>query len=134
MKYWLEENCARTTACGILYNYDHPKASEVLFKSFSPFNQGLQERLVCLSVIGSLAALSYLLNDKGISPHEITDKATKFKTAFREEFDTIHCADLLYPDLKMLDPYPDEPARLEVCTKAVKHAVKEVEKIIESIK
>ena len=91
MKYYLEENCARTITCGILDYCNHPKACEVLFKSFSPFNQGLQERSVCGSVIGSLSALSYLLNDKSISPHEITDKVTKFKTELQKEFDTIHC-------------------------------------------
>ncbi len=134
MKYWLDANCSRTTACGILDFYNYPVASEVLFKSFATFGSGLQERLVCGSVIGSLAALNYILSEKGLSPQEISDKSIEFKTAFRKKFGTIHCADLLYPDLKILDPYPDEPKRLEICTKTVEHAVKEVEKIIESIK
>ena len=46
MKYWLDENCSRTTACGILDFYNYPAASEVLFKSFSTFGEGLEERLV----------------------------------------------------------------------------------------
>ena len=134
MKYWLDENCSKTTACGILDFYNYPVASEVLFKSFSPFGEGLQERLICGSVIGSLSALSYILSEKGLSPQQIDEKATEFKTAFRKKFGTIQCADLLYPDLKILDPYPTEPKRLEICTKAVEHTVKEVEKIIKSIK
>jgi len=90
--------------------------------------------LVCGSVIGSLSALSYILSEKGSSPKEIAEKATEFKTAFRKKFGTIHCADLVYPDLKRLDPYPSDPKRLEICTKTVEHAVKEVEKIIKSMK
>ena len=132
-KYWLDENCSQTTASGILDFYNYPVASEVLFKSFSSFNQGLQERLVCGSVIGSMAALNYILSEKGLSRQTIAEKTIEFKTAFRKKFGTIQCADLLYPDLKILDPYPEEPKRLEICTKAVEHALKEIEKIIKNL-
>ena len=133
-KYWLDENCARTTASGLLDFYDYKDASEVLFKSFAPFGEGLGERLICGSVVGSIAALSYILSEKGLTKHEILEKTEVFKTAFREEFGTIRCSELLYPDVKLKDPYPKDPVRLDICTKAVEKSVLEVQKIVESIK
>ena len=133
-KYWLDNNCAMTTACGILDFYDYKEASKVLFKSFAPFGEGLGERLVCGSVVGSLAALSYILSDKGLTKQVILEKTEVFKTAFREEFGTIRCSELLYPDVKLEDSYPKDPIRLEICTKTVEKAVLEVKKIVDSIK
>ncbi len=131
--YWFDENCSRTTACGILDFYNYKDASDVLFKSLAPFGEGLGERLVCGSVIGSIAALSYILSEKGLTKKEIGEKTDAFKTAFRKEFGTIRCSELLYPELKVADPYPTDPVRLDICSKTVKKAVLEVQKIIESI-
>jgi len=132
--YWFDENCSRTTACGILDFNNYKDASDVLFKSLAPFGEGLGERLICGSVIGSIAALSYILSEKGLTEKEISEKAEIFKTAFREEFGTIHCSELLYPDLKFSDPYPKDPVRLDICTKTVEKSVLEVQKLVESIK
>ncbi|NPD88633.1 MAG: C_GCAxxG_C_C family protein [Asgard group archaeon] len=132
-KYWLDENCARTTACGILDYYKYTDASEILFKSFAPFGEGLGERLTCGSVIGSLAALSYILSEKVLSKQEILKKADIFKESFREEFGTIQCSAILQPYLKQNESYPSDPVRLDICTKTIKKAVLEVERIIESL-
>jgi len=129
-KYWQDENCARTTSRGILEYFKYPEAGEILFKSFVPFGEGLDERLICGAVIGSMSAMSYILSEKGLSKKEIYEKAEDFKTAFRDEFGTIQCSELLYPYLKKHEPYPTDPVRLEICTKTVEKAVLEVERII----
>jgi C_GCAxxG_C_C family probable redox protein len=131
--YWFDENCSRTTACGILDFYDYKDASDVLFKSLTPFGEGLGERLICGSVIGSISALSYILSEKGLTKNEIEEQVDSFKTAFREEFGTIRCSELLYPELKLSDRYPKDPVRLDICTKTVEKAVLEVQKIVESL-
>ena len=131
--YWLDENCARTTASGILDYYKYTDASKILFKSFAAFGEGLGERLTCGSVIGSLAALSYILSEKGLSKQEIAEKTEVFKKSFREEFGTIQCFDLLIPHIKQDEPYPSDPVRLDICTKTVEKAISEVERIVESL-
>ncbi len=132
-KHWLDNNCAMATACGILDFYKYEEASQVLFKSLVSFGEGLGERLVCGSVVGSIAALCYILSDKGLTKKEILEKTEVFKTAFRKEFGTILCSELLYPEIKLNDSYPLDPVRLDICTKTVEKSVLEVQKIIESI-
>ncbi len=132
-KYWLDENCARTTSRGILDYFKYPDAGEILFKSFAAFGEGLGERLTCGSVIGSLAALGYILSEKGLSKQEIAEKTEVFKKSFREEFGTIQCLDLLQPYVKKDEPYPSDPVRLDICTKTVEKAISEVERIVESL-
>ena len=132
-KYWLEENCSRSTACGILDYFDYTTASEILFKSMLPFGEGLGERLTCGSVIGSLAALSYILSEKGLDKKQIVEKTENFKNSFREEFGSIQCSVLLKPYLKNSEPYPDNPVRFDICNKTIEKAVNEVERIVRSL-
>lgn len=132
-KYWQDENCAKTSSRGILEYFNYHEAGEILFKAFVPFGEGLDERLICGAVVGSVAALSYILSEKSLTKQEIYEKTEDFKTAFRKEFGSIQCSELLYPAVKREEPYPKDPVRQEICTKAIEKAVLEVERIVKSL-
>ncbi|MHA2252958.1 MAG: C-GCAxxG-C-C family protein [Candidatus Kariarchaeaceae archaeon] len=132
LDYWKKEDCARSTACGLLEYYDQMSAKEVLYKAILPFAEGTGERSICGSISGSLAAMSYILSEKGLSKVEIRKKISSFKDKFKQEFNTLMCSDLL--DNHLGDrPYPPDPERLEICTKSVTTSVSIAQKLLDDL-
>lgn len=91
-KYWQNgDNCAQSAAAGLLDKYKLQGAAETYYYSFYPFGGGFQEGEVCGIVSGSLAALSYILHNKGCGKDFILEKSAQFREIFRKKFGSITC-------------------------------------------
>ncbi len=130
--YWdLGNNCAQSTASGILNYYQYDSEAEVLFKSLIPYESGFKEGTVCGAVSGTLAALSFVLTSKNADKEEVTTISKEFKDNFIEKCNSIYC-------YKILERFKQEdnsinwadPERHPTCTKCVKIAAELGAKLI----
>jgi hypothetical protein len=128
------ENCAVTVACGLLDFNDFAEVTTTLIKTLVPFaGYAPDEKLMCGSAIGGLAALSFILSEKGLGRDEILEKVIEFKRLFNEDFNTLVCADILEPYLQEDGTYPLSVERMEACSKTVERAATIGQQIIDSI-
>ncbi|MHA2403403.1 MAG: C-GCAxxG-C-C family protein [Candidatus Kariarchaeaceae archaeon] len=131
MDYWKKEDCARSTSCGLLDYNNYTSVKNIMYKAILPFAEGTGERSICGSISGSLASLSFILSERGLTKSELRKHVSKFKEQFTSEFGTLRCRDLLNPYLGE-DAYPPDPVRLEICTKTVERSVHIAQGIIEN--
>ncbi|MCG3217580.1 MAG: C_GCAxxG_C_C family protein [Candidatus Heimdallarchaeota archaeon] len=128
------QNCAITVACVLLDYNDFPQASATLLKSLVPFvGYAPEEKLMCGSAIGGLAALSFILSEKGLSTDDIIGNVVGFKRSFNEDFNTLVCAEILEPHLQEDGTYPLSAERIETCNKTVERAAIIAQQIIDLI-
>ena len=121
LELWeMEANCAQATAKGLVQHFGYEDASEVLFHSFIPYGGGFGDRSICGAISGTLAALSYVLSQKGCTQEEIEDLTSQFKEKFITEFGSLRCREILAPfQLPDGEFDMDNPQRKDTCTRAV---------------
>ena len=132
---WEENNCARTTVCALLSHYGYESLCDPFHKAMLPMGGGFGEGSICGAVTGSLAAISLILVEKGLIAEEVKEKASIWKTNFKEGFESLNCFDLM-------DEFGgaegeidfDMPGRREKCTDAVTSAVTFAKQIIDATK
>lgn len=134
LKYWNDNhNCAQSTASGSLDYFGFEEESKTLCKACLPYGGGVGVRTICGSLLGALAALSFLLKEKGVVNEQIYEKIKTLKQEFGEKNGSMYCKELLqdyiFPD-GTLDR--DNPDRRKVCDKTVETAVKIVKDLIEN--
>lgn len=128
--YWKDSHCAQAVTMSLLSFNNYSKDQMPIVNALTSFGEGMGERSICGSVSGSLASLGIILNDKMVSTKEIMEMTDKFKMEFKEKNQSLYCYELLSPYLDGDEPYPDDPIRLPVCTKAVISATTIAQKII----
>ena len=135
-KYWNNEaNCARSTACGLLDYNELISESKILFESLSPMGGGVGEGEVCGVVIGTLEALSLILNRKEIDEETMKELFNKWKTDFNQHFNSILCRSLIKEYKNDLGEIIEELSekRKEKCENMVFKGVFLAQEIINSI-
>ena len=135
LEYWEKANCARTTVCVLLSHYGYESLCDPFFKAMLPMGGGFGDGLVCGAVTGSLAAISLILVEEGLSEEEIKEKVAIWKTNFKERFESLNCYDIMSKFLNANGELDfDMPGRREKCTNAVTLAVTFACQILDSIK
>ena len=134
LKYWnANHNCAQSTASGSLDYFGFEEESKTLCKACFPYGGGVGVRTICGSLLGALAALSFLLKEKDIANEQIYEKIKTLKQEFDEKNGSMYCKELLqeyiFPD-GTLDR--DNPDRRKVCDNTVETAVKIVRNLVEN--
>lgn len=133
LKYWNNNhNCAQSTASGSLDYFGFVDESKTLKKACLPYGGGVGVRTICGSLLGALAALSFLLKEKGASNDEIYEKIKILKQSFDEANGSMYCKELLQDFIDsegILDR--DNPNRRKICDKSVETAVKIVKDLVE---
>ncbi|MFX1516741.1 MAG: C-GCAxxG-C-C family protein [Promethearchaeota archaeon] len=135
LEYWEEANCARTTVCVLLSHYGYEALCDPFFKAMLPMGGGFGDGLVCGAVTGTLAAISLILFEEGLTEEEIKEKITNWKIIFKERFKSLNCYDLMNKFLNVNGELDfDMPGRREKCTDTVTSAVTFACQILDSIK
>ncbi|MFW9994909.1 MAG: C-GCAxxG-C-C family (seleno)protein [Candidatus Odinarchaeota archaeon] len=127
-------NCAQATAYGILSYFDHHFEAETLAKSFVPYGGGVGEGSICGAVLGSLAGLSRILNDKNMIYDDIVKAGTSFKQLVEREFDSYYCKELM-KEFSGKEPLTEEmrAKRSQKCSDVIKFCVKTIQSLVENI-
>lgn len=125
-------NCAQSSAGALLEHYQHP-AAKTMESALLTFGGGMGEGSICGAVSGSMAALSLLLEDKGVSKKQIKDQTSKFKACFIRQQGSLDCDDLLEP-FRVHGEIPEDrqEARRISCTNCVVKAVQIASSLVES--
>lgn len=125
-------NCAQSSAGALLKHYQHP-AAKTIESAFLPFGGGMGEGSICGAVSGSMAALSLLLEDRGLPKESIKDQSSKFKACFIRQQGSLECQELLKP-FQVDGEIPEErqESRKISCTNCVITAVQIASSLIES--
>ena len=133
LKYWNNNhNCAQSTASGSLDYFGFDDESTTLRKACLPYGGGVGVRTICGSLLGALAALSFLLEEKRLTKEQIYEKLTKLKQDFGEANGSMYCKELLQDFIDsdgILDR--DNPDRRKICDKSVETAVLIVKDLVE---
>lgn len=134
LEYWENANCARTTACVLLSHYGYESLCDPFFKAMLPMGGGFGDGLVCGAVTGTIAAISLILVEKGLTEEEVKEKVAIWKTNFKERFESLNCYDLMNKFLNTNGELDfDKPGRREKCTDAVISGVTLAQQIIDSV-
>ena len=112
---------------------NYSKDPKPILHALTSFGEGMGERSICGAVSGALAGIGSVLNDKTISQKEVIIISNKFKIKFKARNTSLYCNELLSPYLNGDEPYPDNPVRLPVCTKAVTTAALIAQELVEEI-
>jgi C_GCAxxG_C_C family probable redox protein len=126
MKYWLETpeaNCAQSTACSILEIYGYPQESKSLWKAYRVYGGGLSWRLACGTITGTVGALSFLADQKGLDKDKITEIVKEFLAIMQSKYGDLNCKDLMQKYYENGDINFDLPGRHEKCTDLVKYSL-----------
>lgn len=133
LKYWNDNhNCAQSTASGSLDYFGFEDESKTLRKAYLPYGGGVGERTICGSLLGALAAISFLLMEKGLPNEQIYEKIKILKQGFNEANGSMYCKELLHDFIDsdgILDI--DNPDRKKICDKSVETAVLIVKDLVE---
>ena len=132
LEYWENENnCARSTACGILSYFNNEQLCNPFHKAMLPMGGGVGEGSICGSIIGSLSAISLILAERGLIDEEIKEKTDLWKSSIKGKFGTLKCFNLMAKFMGNDGEIDfDMPGRREKCTDVVVSAVKLAEQII----
>ncbi len=88
LKLWNNNNnCAQSTAVGILKNHNDP-SYKIFQTAFTSFGGGMGEGSICGSISGTIAAVSKLLHDKGFEDVIIKDKINDLKNNSKKIFNS----------------------------------------------
>ncbi|MHA1398396.1 MAG: C-GCAxxG-C-C family (seleno)protein [Candidatus Heimdallarchaeaceae archaeon] len=133
--YWNNgQNCARSSASGLLDYYGYNEESKILNAAFLPYGGGVGERSLCGALLGGLAGLSFILRKKGIQEELITEKIEEFKKNFEEQMGSLYCGEIigafLTPEGELKD---DSPQRRSICDNSVATAVIVAKKITDKL-
>ncbi len=136
LEYWENENnCARSTVCGILSYFNNEPLCDPFHKAMLPMGGGVGEGSICGAIIGSLSAISLILAEKGLSDEEIKKRTDLFKSNIKDKFGTLKCFDLMAKFMENEGEIDFEmPGRREKCTDVVISAVNLAKQIIDSTK
>ncbi len=134
-KHWENsDNCARSTAKGILDYFQFFEISKTLDKALMAFGGGMGERSICGAVSGSLTALSTIMVERGIEAEKMSEIFKEFKTRFQEKNGSLYCKniieDFIAPD-GSIDQENQE--RKDKCEQAVFSAVLIAKNLIEKL-
>ena len=132
--YWEKKaNCAKSTVCGTLSFYGNETLCDPFYKAMIPMGGGFGEGLVCGAVVGSLAAISLILAEKGLIEKEIMNHVNTWKCNFKGKYGSLTCFDLIaeFKDAEGEIDY-EMPGRREKCTDIVTSSVIFLGKIIDA--
>ena len=132
--YWnSRNNCAQSTACGILDYNDYTHLSEYFRKAFRPYGGGLGELDLCGAILGTVAGMGLVLADKkGLTDKEVLKKVSDFKDEIKEQYGTLICAELMQDFIHDGKFEINMPGRREKCTDVVELSVALARQIIDS--